>query len=164
MKSRRFVTLGSVVLLALAGLGALAYRVRPLPPPPAPTASIEWTTLGRYLPGVPSALVQSPGEHEIAASTHRDPFGPPVHSESQWPANQPSGTAPRPTPAKGSSWVVTAILITGTQRTAVVNDAVVTVGSMLADGSRIRSIEQDAVTLQDSIGRTHTVRVRPGAE
>ncbi|MHB0949474.1 MAG: hypothetical protein ACYC4J_10475 [Gemmatimonadaceae bacterium] len=44
------------------------------------------------------------------------------------------------------------------------NDAVVTVGSVLADGSRIRTIEQGAVTLQDSTGRIHTIRVRPGAE
>ncbi len=164
MTSGRFALLGSVVLLWLAGLGALAFRVRPLPPPPAPTASIEWTTLGRFLPGLPSTLVQSSPEHEIATTTHRDPFGPPVTSESAWPGNQPSRSTPRPTPAKGSSWVVTAILITGTHRTAVVNDAVVTVGSALADGTRIRSIEPQAVTLQDSTGRLHTIRVRPGAE
>ncbi|MHB1071790.1 MAG: hypothetical protein ACYC3Q_03100 [Gemmatimonadaceae bacterium] len=164
MTSRRFVLLGSVVLLVLAGLGALAYRVRPLPATPVPTASIEWTTLGRYLPGLPSTLVESSPEREIASTTHRDPFGPPVTSESVRPEIQPSRSAPRPTPAKGSSWVVTAILITGTHRTAVVNDAVVTVGSVLADGSRIRTIEQGAVTLQDSTGRIHTIRVRPGAE
>lgn len=164
MTSGRFALLGSVVLLSLAGLGALAYRVRPLPPPPAPTASTEWTTLGRYLPGLPSTLVQSSREHEIAATTHRDPFEPPVTSESPRPENQPSRSAPGPTPAKGSSWVVTAILITGTHRTAVVNDAVVTVGSVLPDGTRIRSIEPEAVTLQDSAGQIHTIRVRPGAE
>ena len=65
-----------------------------------------------------------------------------------------SSTAPTP-PAR-DRYVVTAILISKDKRVAVINDALVSVGSILPGGVRVTAIENDHVEI---VGRSGTRRM-----
>ncbi len=59
-------------------------------------------------------------------------------------------------------WHVSAILIGGAQRAAIINDVLVRVGDTLPGGTKLTSVEQDRVVLTESNGTAHTVAVREG--
>lgn len=59
-------------------------------------------------------------------------------------------------------WRVSAILIGGGQRAAIVNDVLLRVGDTLPGGAKLTSVEQDRVVLTEANGTAHTVAVREG--
>jgi hypothetical protein len=59
-------------------------------------------------------------------------------------------------------WRVSAILIGGAQRAAIINDVLVRVGDTLPGGTKLTSVEQDRVVLTESNGTAHSVAVKEG--
>ena len=132
-----------IVVVAVAVATGLVLTSRTLVPEPPrtmalPTAS-ELVELERYLDPVDGAggtQVGVPPRIEIEGS----PFGAaPATPGPVLPRLDPGTPAPR--------WTVTAIMITGSRRVAVVNDALVRPGDRLDDGARIEAVERDHVVL-----------------
>lgn len=129
----------------LAGAGAVAAGLVVagwllVPPAPAPMtlpAAGDLLALDGYLAPVPGADAR-PGVPP-PVSVEGSPFGPLASAPT--PARGPTGAAP------GPAWAVTAIMITGARRIAIVNDRLVRPGDRLADGSRIAAVEADHVLL-----------------
>jgi hypothetical protein len=59
-------------------------------------------------------------------------------------------------------WRVSAILIGGAQRAAIINDVLVRVGDTLPGGTKLTSVEQGRVVLTESNGTAHSVAVKEG--
>lgn len=59
-------------------------------------------------------------------------------------------------------WRVSAILISGNQPIAIIDDQQVRPGSRLADGTVVERIEPTQVIVRDVLGRSHTLRVANG--
>ena len=71
-------------------------------------------------------------------------------------------TTARAPKVEEAKWRVSAILIGGAQRAAIINDVLVRVGDTLPGGTKLTSVEQDRVVLTESNGTAHTVAVREG--
>ena len=134
------LTLAVVVAVGLVAAGAVL-----VPDPPGrmtvPTAS-ELTPLERYLtPAVDAGTGVVPLRVVIEGSPFRA-----------------SATASRPEPGRpvrepAPRWALTAILIAGERRIAIVNDRMVRPGDRLEDGARVAEVERD-----------HVVLITPGGE
>lgn len=136
---------GVMVLAGLMAMGLVTASRWLVPEPPRrmglPTAS-ELVELEQYLTPVAvdaTARVGAPPRVIIAGSPFRGPARPPQPS-------QPAGTEP-------ARWTVTAIMIAGDNRMAVVNDRLVRPGDRLEDGARV-----------ESVGRDYVVLITPGGE
>jgi hypothetical protein len=126
------------VPVATAGLETLAAFTKPLP-----------TSSGLARPGTGTMVVA------------RDPFFP-VRSPV---VNTAANSRPRATGTTGTrrdGWVVTSILIEGSRRSALVNDAWVSVGDALGAGSRVSAIERDHVVVTDALGARHVLSIQRG--
>jgi hypothetical protein len=92
----------------------------------------------------------------------RDPFVAvelaPISGTSRGSA---SATSPR-IPSAAQPWVVSSILVEGSNRSAIVNNAWVTVGDSLAGGSHLTAVERDHVVVTDAQGVRHTVSIQGG--
>lgn len=123
--------------LAAAGLVTASRSLVPAPPRrmALPTAS-ELVELERYLTPVAvdrAAGVRAPPRVIIDGNPFRGPAPAPRVDER--PATEPA------------PWRVTAIMIAGARRMAVVNDRLVRPGDRLEDGARVESVERDYVVL-----------------
>ena len=68
-----------------------------------------------------------------------------------------------PVPAAGGQrWVVSTILLEGSRRSAIINDAWVTVGDSLSGGSRLTAVERDHIVVTDANGVRHKVPIQGG--
>jgi hypothetical protein len=67
-----------------------------------------------------------------------------------------------PVKAARQHWVVSTILVEGTRKSAIVNNAWVTVGDSLGGGSRLTAVERDHVVVTDANGVRHVVRIQGG--
>lgn len=105
--------------------------------------------LGQYLEPVARA-----GEirGERGASTVEDPFERGVALEPALPVAVPAGPALR----------VSAVLISGDRRVAIIDDALVGPGDVLPGGERVAEIRQDAVVLVKRDGTRQIVRIDRG--
>jgi hypothetical protein len=128
-----------VVLAGVAAIGLVTASRSLVPEPPRrmglPTAS-ELVELERYLTPVAVgevARVGTPPRVEIDGNPFRGPAPAPREE-------QPQEAAPLP-------WRVTAIMIAGDRRVAVVNDRLVRPGDRLEDGARVESVGRDYVVL-----------------
>jgi hypothetical protein len=135
-----------VVVLAVLAVAGLVIASRSLvPAPPRRTgipAASELVELERYLTpvtGDPRASVGAPPRVTIDG----DPFLGPA----------PAPRWDRTPSAEPAQWRVTAIMIAGDRRIAVVNDRLVRPGDRLEDGARVESVERD-----------HVVLITPGGE
>jgi hypothetical protein len=72
-----------------------------------------------------------------------------------------SATSPR-IPSAAQPWVVSSILVEGSNRSAIVNNTWVTVGDSLAGGSHLTAVERDHVVVTDAQGVRHTVSIQGG--
>ena len=91
----------------------------------------------------------------------RDPFAP----TSFVGVRVPVGTAveaSRPTTGEGQHWVVSSILFEGSKRSAIVNNAWVSVGDALGGGSRLTAVERDHIVVTDAKGVRHVVPIQGG--
>lgn len=91
----------------------------------------------------------------------RDPFGASLEVAPRVPV----GTAveySRPTTSVRQYWVVSSILFEGTRRSAIVNNAWVSVGDALGGGSRLTAVERDHIVVTDARGVRHVVPIQGG--
>ena len=129
-----------LVMAALVAIGLVAASTLWVPEPPRrmalPTAS-ELVELERYLTPVTTdeTRVGVPPRVTVESS----PFGTPVAAE--------AGPMPGPATEPAPRWTVTAIMIAGARRIAIVNDRMVRPGDRLEDGARIEAVERDHVVL-----------------
>jgi len=95
-----------------------------------------------------------------AVVLRRDPF---------WATRAPRftvaqvGAAVKPAPAPERAqvrWNVSATLMVGSRRAAIIDDVLLNVGDMLPGGVTLTSVERDSVVLTDSRGKAHTIVVR----
>ncbi|MFO7892106.1 MAG: hypothetical protein R6U63_00110 [Longimicrobiales bacterium] len=138
-----------LILAGLAAVGLVTASSVLLPEPPRrmtlPTAG-ELVALERYLTPV---AVEAAGQVGVPPTVVIDgnPFRGPQVQEVAAPAEGPRAAEPAP------RWTVTAIMVAGEQRVAIVNDRMVRPGDRLDDGARIAAVERD-----------HVVLITPGGE
>lgn len=128
----------TIAVLIAAGLVMAGRSLVPSPPRrmALPTAS-ELVALEPYLnPGSVGGDIRVGVPPEVAIEG--DPFGTPLPERTPTAAQQ-TQAAPR--------WKVTAIMIAGERRMAIVNDKLVRPGDRMEDGARIEAVEQDHVVL-----------------
>lgn len=139
-------------ILALAGLAAVGLvgaGTALVPEPPRqmalPTAS-ELVELERYLTPV---AIEDVGRVGMPPRVDIDgnPFRGRTVPRTAAPEVGPRAAEPQP------RWTVTAIMIAGEERVAIVNDRLVRPGDRLDDGARIAAVERD-----------HVVLITPGGE
>ena len=92
----------------------------------------------------------------------RDPFGRQVVQQaSQNSGGEPSSNANR-SGRVGGPWRVTATMIAGARRAAVINDMLIYVGDSLPGGGKLTSVERDRVIVTEPNGTSHVVAVKEG--
>jgi hypothetical protein len=145
-----------VAAIAVVGLRSIRSG-REIAARPLPIADLQ--SISSFLGPLPTMTVlahDSTGTMVVA----RDPFAPSGVAGSRTPS---SATNPlRPTTAAGRHWVVSSILFEGTEKSAIVNNAWVTIGDSLGGGSRLTAIEADHIVVTDAKGVRHTVRIQGG--
>lgn len=155
---RQRVTL-VVLAVVSGGLAALAIGVldsaAKVATKPLPAADLE--AVSAYLVPLPdSSRLAGVGTGTMVVA--RDPFG----STTSTPLASGGSVGTTPRPAKGGSqqWVVSSILIEESRRSAIVNNAWVSVGDPLGGGARVTAIERKYVVVTDANGNRHTVPIR----
>ena len=153
-------------------------------------ASAGWRALGDPVPGgrgaravtaaKPVLLVPNPGLDQLipyaaplsdsvaevaveapAISVRRDPFA-------DAPEPAPVRESPRPDAksaegqheTRGLELSVTATLVAGARRAAVINDSLIYVGGVVPGAGRLTAVESDHVVVTDAKGTAHTVAVK----
>jgi hypothetical protein len=91
----------------------------------------------------------------------RDPFAPTGVARSENPSRATVDTH-LPMPANGEQWVVSTILFEGSKKSAIVNNAWVTIGDTLGGGSRLTAVERDHIVVTDAKGVRHNVPIQGG--
>lgn len=91
----------------------------------------------------------------------RDPFAPTGVARSVTPLGT-NIDAPRLTTEVGQRWVVSTIVFEGSKKSAIVNNAWVTVGDALGGGSRLTAVERDHIVVTDANGIRHKVPIQGG--
>lgn len=125
---------------------------------PLPLADLQ--TLSSFLGPLPDPsvlAVAATGTIVIA----RDPFAPTAVARGQAPSRT-TVDASSPTKAEGQQWVVSTILLEGSRKSAIVNNAWVTIGDALGGGSRLTAVERDHIVVTDAKGIRHTVPIQGG--
>jgi hypothetical protein len=173
-RSDRFTPLALIALAAV--IGALTWRRFHTPAHVAPVVLAALPTspaadLDQLMPYVAPSR-ESAVEIRRASTPlvlARDPF-----DESAGPARDVAPrasesivtheAAPRETaPDTARKWNVTAVLITGSRKAAVINDAVVSLGGRLPGGAQLTEVERDHVVLTDARGERRTIRILDGS-
>ncbi len=147
-----------LVLTAVASVGLAFLSVRVLNAASTSAAkqvpAADLRSLSAYLAPLPDTASLAIGGFGSMLG-RPDPFGatPPV---SRGTASNvvPSVTVADPA---GPQWVVSSILFEGSKRSAIVNDAWVSVGDRLAGGARVTVIERKHVVVTDSRGKRQVV-------
>jgi hypothetical protein len=105
-----------------------------------------------------TALVPRAGRAAVALA--RDPFGATAVAQSSQISHSAEGAdvAPRET----ESLHVTATMIGGARRAAVINDMLIYVGDRVPGGGKLTSVERDRVVVTDPKGTSHVVAVKEG--
>jgi hypothetical protein len=158
---QRTTMLGVVALLASA-LTIVAYRTitsaRELEARPLPNADLQ--SLAPYLQPLSDTSILAQG----AANTMvvpRDPFVASGVARAGLPIRMTLDSN-RSTSAGEQHWVVSSILVEGSKKSAIVNDAWVTIGDTLGGGSRLTAVERDHIVVTDAKGVRHKVPIQGG--
>jgi hypothetical protein len=148
------VAFAAVAVVSLRAVGAAsAVSEKALPARPAVTR----VTAAEADSGLPArAVVTMP-------VIRRDPFA----SAGRAPTREPKSAAPvttesKPRPVDATQWVVSSILFEANRRSAIVNNAWVTVGDPVGGGARLSGIERKHVVVTDPNGIQHIVPIRRG--
>ena len=105
-----------------------------------------------------TADMLSPGRADVVLP--RDPFGEkaaPVSVRSA--AGQPAVTQDTVT-----HWRVSATMIGGARRAAIINDVLLYIGDTVPGGGRLTAVERDHVVVTDAKGTAHLLAVKEGDE
>lgn len=136
---------GAIVLPVVLISAAAHSALKPLPvaaavPAGVPTAD-EFDSLTRYLKAPPAQGVPSLVSAARVQTDSYDPF-----ASADFMATEAPVTASTSAPVR-ERYVVTAILISKDRRVAVIDDALISVGSVLPGGIRVIAIENDHVEI-----------------
>jgi len=150
-----------LALLAIAISATSAFLGDPKPALSRPGAPVVPPSLDvvrrEYLP-VSDSMVPV-REQGLRAAVPRDPFGPVGQREIARADNADT----LPLLVTEPPWVVSAILISPSDRMAVVNDSLVKAGDRLPGGARVVEVEPNHVVLADAQQVRHILRLRePG--
>jgi len=103
------------------------------------------------------------GMGDAAIILRQDPFGrqfiAPVERD-----RSPVATVPRSVDVESPHWQVTATLMNGSRRAAVINDELIYLGDSVPGGGKLIAVERDRVTVTDAMGASHTVAVKEGED
>ena len=131
--------------IAMAGTASVPALVEP------PLSAAELDSLAVYLaPSEPAPLLDEYGAFLPAA----EPLGIPAAQ----PAEIAVGAIATPSAARNVSAIVTG----GARPLAIVDDASVSVGSVLPDGARVVSIHVDHLVVREADGTLRTLRLKAG--
>jgi hypothetical protein len=157
-----------IVLLAVAAMASVAAAALAMRGVNAAAAVAKRAPPAVDTRGLAAFLGPSPGAASLAGPMRgtmlmdRDPFAP-----AGGPAKNPhlgSSVAPSSRRAVGSQqWIVSSILFEDSRRSAIVNNAWVTVGDPLGGGARLTAIERKHVVVTDANGNRHVVPIQGGA-
>jgi hypothetical protein len=150
----------ALVVAAVASVGLAALSLRTLNAASLTAArqvpAADLHSLSAYLAPLPdtaSLAVQAFG----SMVGDSDPFGAPAPASRFTPKNSDSASeSPKP------QWVVSSILFEGSKRSAIVNDAWVSLGEVLAGGGRVAAIERKYVIVTDSKGERQVIPLQGG--
>lgn len=155
----RWLAVGAVVvaLLGLAGWRALTIGdTRQVAPSVTPAPQL--TQLLAYAVPLPDTFsIASPMNDNSLMG--RDPF---IGAQAPTRAAAVPAGAPRRPGNDGPRWIVTATMITGTRRAAVINDVLIYMGDSVPGGGKLTAVERDRVVVTDPKGASHTVTVKEG--
>ncbi|MGH7619586.1 MAG: hypothetical protein ACREPM_20420 [Gemmatimonadaceae bacterium] len=161
MGERVHTLLGSAAIAILA-LSAVAWYSVPdgRTPPIAAAPSPQLATLMGYARPFDDTLGHAPVAMPLVALP-RDPFGP---APTPAATVRLAGKAPKPKSKVSEvfNWDVTATLIAGARRAALINGVLVSVGDSVPGGGTLTAVEPDRVVLTDQKGSAHTVAVKEG--
>jgi hypothetical protein len=149
----------AIALTAFLGWRSLRGTGLPAAPSPRSLPSPQLTQLMPYS----QPLADTVGVLRLAHANvvlPRDPFGPPIVPQSSEISH---GTQTADAPSEGPAPLrVTATMIAGTRRAAVINDMLVYVGDRVPGGGKLTSVERDRVVVTDPQGASHVVVVKEG--
>lgn len=163
---RQMLTVGGSLVIIIGVIGWRTLRVAPRPTAPTPVSAastqVPSPDLGPLMPyAAPlsdSAMIVPRQADSVVV--RRDPF---------FDAGYAKALASRPRIGdRGGSrwsageWRVSATLIGGARRAAVINDALVYEGDAVPGGGKLTSVERDRVVVTDPHGTAHTVTVKEG--
>lgn len=101
------------------------------------------------------------GMGDAAITLGQDPFGRQLIALPE--RDRPlAAVVPRPAEVEGPHWQVTATLMNGSRRAAVINDELIYLGDSVPGGGKLTAVERDRVTVTDARGASHTVAVKEG--
>jgi hypothetical protein len=106
-----------------------------------------------------SGLAKSGGRPMVVT---RDPFAPTGIARSGNSSSRTPVDGHLPIAAGGENWVVSTILFEGSKKSAIVNNAWVTIGDTLSGGSRLTAVERDHIVVTDAKGVRHKVPIQGG--
>jgi hypothetical protein len=146
----------AVLLTGVVGWRTLSAVSATAAPPPA-TSDLE--SLKKFLTPISDSTIPVSALGSPPLISH-DPFGTTPAAVATFVATT-ADTTPVAKPVAGP-WVVNAVMITGSYRAAIINDALVTLGNKLSDGTRLTAVERDHVVLTDTQGMKRIITVRDG--
>ncbi len=152
----------SVAVLAVA-LAWLAFRAvneaTASANKPIPTTDLQ--SLSAYMAPLPdTASLAGSGSGTMVVD--RDPFDS-TKLATRAPIRSSGTPQSRPTTGGSGQWVVSSILFEDSRRSAIVNNAWVSVGDPLGGGARVTAIERTYVIVTDAKGTRHGVSIQGGA-
>ena len=147
-----------LVATAIASMGMAALSFRTLAAASRTAAkqvpAADLRSLSPYLAPLPDTASLAAGTLGSMVG-EQDPFGAPP------PVGRVTTTKTVPSRAVADThapqWVVSSILFEDSKRSAIVNDAWVSVGDLLAGGARVAAIERKYVIVTDSKGKRQVV-------
>jgi hypothetical protein len=153
-----------VLAVASVGLAGLAFRVvngaaasvnKPIP-------ATDLQMLSSFMAPLPdTANLAGAGGGSMVVD--RDPFGSTMPAP-RAPTRSSGTPQSRPTTGGSQQWVVSSILFEDSRRSAIVNNAWVSVGDPLGGGARVTAIERKYVIVTDANGNRHVVPIQGGAQ
>jgi hypothetical protein len=146
----------SVAIAGVVGWGALQPRDEEVIASHAPISRPNLAPLMPYVAPV-NEIAHATDSSTVSSALQRDPFGAvQVRDVDAVPAAAKRAASPEP------RWSVSATLVTGTRRAAIINDLLVYVGDMIPGGGRLTAVEHDRVTLTDTKGVSRILMVKEG--
>lgn len=161
-RGQQWAMIAGVAVVVVGVVGWRSRRASPARPATAATTpslpSPDLAPLAAYAaPLSDSALAVVSTADSVVV--RRDPF---YDDDSKPLAAKPRASGHRVAHVDAGEWHVSATLIAGTRRAAVINDALVYEGDAIPGGGKLTSVERDRVVVTDPHGATHTVTVKEG--
>jgi hypothetical protein len=150
------VCVGVVAITGIVGWRSLGGTLPSRARGAAPVARPDYAQLMAYIAPLSDSAIVLPASPERLAA-RRDPFIAAVSVAERLTVGEPAvATVPV------MRLRVTATLLAGARRAAVINDSLVYVGDAIPGGGRLESVERDRVVVTDAKGVSRTVAVVEG--